>query len=287
MELLGGQAVIEGVMMKGKGSIAIAVRKKGKIIVKKEKFHSLTKKHKALGLPFIRGVISLFEMLKIGIKALEWSANEALDEENKSKESGKKLSWWHMALSLAIAILLALIIFKAVPLAITKYALGIRNRLLFNLTDGIIRIILFVIYIFTISLFKDVRRLFQYHGAEHKAVSCYEAGKKLTVGNAKKFSTSHPRCGTSFIVIVFLIAIIVFSLTPVKINFAALFFIRLMLLLPIISISYEALKLSAAMKNKLIFRIIIIPGLWFQAMTAREPADKQLEVALAALKQVI
>ena len=286
MELLGGQAIIEGVMMKGKDHIAMAVRKGKKIVTKKDRFVSVTKNNKLLGFPFIRGVVNLFEMMIIGIKALNWSADQALDEDEQEEFSG-----WHLAISLILAIAFALIIFKLIPLGITTFLFKKKligsSRILFNAIDGLIRIGLFTLYLYLISLWKDVRILFQYHGAEHKAVSCREAKKPLTVKNVQSFSTKHPRCGTSFIIFVFLIAILVFTLVSVEINFFALFFIRFLLIFPIAGISYEILKYSALMRNQYFFKFIIAPGMWFQGITTNEPTNKQVEVSIAALKKVL
>tara|TARA_Y100000310_G_scaffold109178_2_gene107616 strand:+ start:1263 stop:2129 length:867 start_codon:yes stop_codon:yes gene_type:complete len=288
MELLGGQAIIEGVMMKGKTHLGYAVRKKGKIVTKKEPFSPLKEKYKILGIPFLRGIVNMGEMMVIGIKALNWSADQALEEEDGEKD---EFTGWHLALSLVFAFALAIGIFKLIPLGITRYLfnremLG-ESRILFNVVDGLIRISLFTAYLYLISLWKDVRVLFEYHGAEHKAVACHEAGKELTVENVQGFSRLHPRCGTSFIIFVFLIAIIVFSLAPIDINFVSLFFIRLVLILPIAGIGYEVLRYSALMKSKMFFSVIIQPGMWFQRITTSEPKDKQVEVSIAALKEVL
>ncbi|MDP7116477.1 MAG: DUF1385 domain-containing protein [Candidatus Woesearchaeota archaeon] len=286
MELLGGQAVIEGVMMKGKTHIAIAVRKKGKIVTKKDRFVSITKKYKPLGWPFIRGIVNLFEMMVVGVKALDWSANQALDEAEEEEFSG-----WHLAVSIILAFAFALFLFKFIPLGLTTLLhknnfIG-SSRLLFNLIDGAIRIGIFTLYIYLISLWNDMHRLFQYHGAEHKAVLCYEAKKPLTVKNVQKFSTLHPRCGTSFIIFVFLIAILVFSLISVEMNFALLFFFRFLLVFPIAGIAYELLRYSALMRSKAFFKLIITPGLAFQRLTTKEPTNKQVEVSIASLKLIL
>tara|TARA_Y100000310_G_C20686319_1_gene819255 strand:+ start:2205 stop:3062 length:858 start_codon:yes stop_codon:yes gene_type:complete len=285
MELLGGQAVIEGVMMKGKKHIAVAVRKGKKIVTKKDAFVSLTKKNKFYGFPFIRGIVNIFDMMIIGVKSLDWSANQALDEEDEEEFSG-----WHLFISIVLAFGFALVLFKLIPLGITTYLFNkdaFGSRIVFNIVDGLIRIGLFTAYLYLISLWKDVRILFQYHGAEHKAVSCYEAKKPLTVKNVQKFSTKHPRCGTSFIIFVFLIAILVFSLIPVKMPFWMLFLFRFILVFPIAGISYELLRYSALMRNDYFFKFIIAPGMWFQGITTNEPTNKQVEVSIAALKKVL
>jgi uncharacterized protein YqhQ len=229
----------------------------------------------------------MVEMMIIGIKALNWSADQALDEE----EGEDEFTGWQLGLSLVFAFVLAIGIFKLIPLGITKYLFNKEmlgdSRILFNVVDGLIRIGLFTGYLLLISLWKDVAVLFEYHGAEHKAVACQEAGKELTVENVQGFSRLHPRCGTSFIVFVFLIAIVVFSVAPIEMNFLGLFFIRFLLVFPIAGIGYEVLRYSALMKSKLFFKVIIQPGLWFQRITTSEPNDKQVEVSIAALKEVL
>jgi len=293
--LIGGQAVIEGVMMKGPDSIAIAVNKKGKIIIKKER---LKRKSGFLRLPFIRGIVNLIEILVIGTKALIWSGNQFVEE---GKE--EKLSSWAIALTLIIAFLFAIGIFVLLPYILT-YLLGVKEQtrpVLFNITDGMIRIVFLLLYIYFISFIKDIRVLFQYHGAEHKAVNCHEAKKALTVGNAKKYSKEHARCGTSFLLIVFIIGIFVFSLIPLAVTFAypgfnllawpvkrlILFFSRIALLPLIAAISYELLKISAKYPKNPFFSILIKPGIWLQKITTREPNKRQINAALAALKTVL
>jgi uncharacterized protein YqhQ len=291
----GGQAVIEGVMMKSPNYISIAVRKPDKkISIKTDKYKSLAKRCSLFKIPFIRGVGSLFEMLTIGIKALTYSANQALEEEEE------KLSGFALFLTILLSMVFGIGLFVVVPYILTVL-LGIQEEsqsILFNLVDGIIKMAIFVLYIYVISLMKDIHRIFQYHGAEHKAVNCHEAGEKLTIKNAKKFSRLHPRCGTSFLLLVIFIGIIIFSLIPLVLEIilpsfsqigwwsqrGILLFSRLLFLLPVAGISYEVLKLAGAYRDSLIMKTIVFPGLCIQRLTTKEPTNKQLEVGITSLK---
>ncbi len=277
-KIIGGQAVIEGVMMKSDKKVAVAVRKKSRIIVKKRNYKSLTERHQILKLPIIRGIIFLFEMLFIGVKSLTWSADQ---------QTGKneRISPFETFFTILLSFALVIVIFIIVPFYITKIFIKETN-VIFNLIDGVIRVMIFFLYILVISSMKDIRRVFQYHGAEHKAVYCYEADEKLTVKNVQKYSTLHPRCGTSFIILVLIISILLFSILKdprwwVNIPF------RIFLVPVVAGISYEILRISARYRNNLLFNILIQPGLWFQKITTREPDNKQVEVAIAALKKVI
>jgi uncharacterized protein YqhQ len=272
---VGGQAVIEGVMMRNKDNFAIAVRdKKGKIRVKKEKS---TKLSKVLNLFLIRGVIVLFLTMYDGIRALVWSGNQ--QEEEQEQLTNKEIIG-----TISFALFFSIIFFVVVPFFVAHW-ISSNNNFLFNVLDGLFRIILFLGYLIIISTMDDVKILFSYHGAEHKSIACYENGEKLTVANAKKFSRFHPRCGTSFLFIVLLISIFIFSLIQGH------WWIKLLgriLALPIIaSISYELIKLSGKYQHNFVVKILILPGLWLQRLTTREPSDKQLEVGLRSLKEVL
>lgn len=283
----GGQAVIEGVMMRTRHRIAIAVRKNNKKIkVKKQKFRPLADRFKFLGWPFIRGIINLIEMFVMGIKALTYSANEAMDEVEED------LTLLQIVFSLVLAIGFALLLFKFIPLVLTqlltrRVVLLQEHYALFNIVDGIIKISLFAAYIFFIAYMQDIHRVFQYHGAEHKVVNCYEAGQKVNVANAKKFPTLHPRCGTSFILIVFVISIFVYSFIPKGFSFWFKLLFRIILLPFIAGISYEILKMSDRMKDNKFFQALISPGLLIERLAVREPDDEQLEVAVRAMKGVV
>ena len=283
----GGQAVIEGVMMRTRHRIAVAVMKSDKKIkVKKQRFVPMSDRYKVLGWPFIRGIVNLAEMLVVGIKALTYSANEAMDEVEE------ELTLMQIIFSLALALGFALLLFKLVPLVLTQL---LTNRIellqksyaMFNIVDGIIKISLFAAYIFFIAYIEDIHRVFQYHGAEHKVVNCYEAGKKVNVKNARKFPTLHPRCGTSFILIVFVISIFIYALIPREFSFWLKFLSRVLLLPFIAGISYEILKLSDRWKHSRVFGMLISPGLFIERLAVREPDKEQLEVAVEAMKGVI
>lgn len=271
----GGQAVIEGVMMKAGDSLAISVRTdKGRIITKKER---LKKKNKFWKFPFIRGILNLIDMLILGMKALIWSSNQALEEE-------EEFTMKELILVIGTSIIFVIIFFIGLPYFLTK--LIVEKGFWFNLIDGIIRIIIFLAYILVISFMEDIKIMFENHGAEHKAVNCYEKGKKLTVKNAKKYTTVHTRCGTSFIIIVLVISILVFSLITTEkwwLNIT----LRVLLMPVIASISYEFLMLSARHQKNIILKTLVAPGLWLQKLTTREPNNKQLEVAIKALQTVL
>lgn len=290
---VGGQAIIEGVMIRGPSKYVIAVRKKSRIVSREGK---IRKKSAIYRLPFIRGFVNLVEMMVIGIKALMWSAEQAA---TKDEKIGKN----EFAVSFLISIGAVILIFIALPYFLTNLA-GFyeeKNPILFNIIDGIIRISFFLIYIFAISFMKDVKILFQYHGAEHKAIHCYEKGRKLDVNNVRKFTTLHPRCGTSFLLIVFIVSIFVFSLLPTLISLYYPGFLDLnhwlrkgilipvrILLIPIIAgISYEILKISDKHQQNPLFRLITLPGLALQRITTKEPNAKQIEVALYSLKKLL
>lgn len=274
---IGGQAVIEGILLTDKDNVVVAIRKDKKIKVKKEKMNSLAKKYKFLKWPFFRGMLGLLEMLTIGMKALSWSANQAAgeDEEITKKE---------LAFVFVSAILLSLGLFVALPFVFTKLV-SKDTGLVFNLIDGLFRVLIFVAYILVISRFKDVGVLFQYHGAEHMAVNCYEQGKKVNLKNVRKYSTIHSRCGTSFIFIVLIVSIIFFSLI-VDPRWYVKLLGRIVFIPVIAGVSYELLKLSSKFPNNILSKILIAPGRLFQKITTAKPSDKQLEVAIRALKEL-
>lgn len=284
MKNIGGQAVIEGVMMKGKKIWSVAVRSpNGDIHIKKEELKRLPK---FFSFPLIRGVIALFYALSIGIKAIEYSASKAYEED------GKKLNPFAMGFTIGLSITVGILSFILLPLYITKL-IGLlfidvsNSSFLFNLVDGIIRILVFLFYILIVGCWKEMRRIFEYHGAEHKVIHAYENGKNLTLNNIKKHSTLHPRCGTSFLLIVMIVSIFTFSFIPQGWPFIHKFLSRVILIPLIAGLSYEILKLSANMKNNFIINILIKPGLLLQKLTTREPDDSQIEVAIRALEEVL
>ena len=282
--MVGGQAVIEGVMMRTKDKYAIAVRhQKGNIVMKKEKHISLTKRKKLLGLPFIRGIIVLVETMVLGFRALTFSANQGLHDEKE------EIGTLELILTFVISVVFALAPFKLIPLGVAtlfKNKLGGSN-FLFNLIDGAAKFIILILYILAISLMKDVKRIFQYHGAEHKTVYCYEADKKLTVKNVKKHSKAHPRCGTTFILVVLLLSVLFYLLIPFETNFWLKLGIRILFLPIITGISYEWIRYTSKHPDKPHSKIMAAPGLFVQKLTTREPDDKQIEVAIKALEGVV
>jgi len=287
--LVGGQAVIEGVMMRVPGAYATAVRDpEGKIHVDKHEFRSITEKQKLFKKPILRGMISLFESMKIGMQTLTWSADIATPEEEKKKEPGKLASF----LTTSTAILIALVLFMAGPYWLTtKLFLVDKEAFLFNVIAGIFRITFFILYLIGISFLKDVKRLFQYHGAEHRVVYNFESGKEITVKNAQSFPTQHPRCGTSFLFIVMISAIILFSIIDaIFIGFFGSLTVisRIglhLLMVPLVAgMSYEVLKFSAKNSNNILFRSLRAPGLWLQNITTKQPEDEMVEVSIESLK---
>ena len=271
--LLGGQAVIEGVMIKGPNHYAVSVRKKGKILT----MLTTLSPRQAAKIPFIRGVVNLYDMMVIGMKSMIWSSNQAAD-------FGERASKKEVFFTVLFAAASAVGMFVFLPLVFTKAIISGPGAA-FNIIDGGFRIIMFLLYLLIISLFKDVRRVFQYHGAEHMAVHCHEAGMVLTVANVRRFSPTHPRCGTSFLFIVLLLSILVFSAITGKSIIAQ--FLGRMLLIPVIAgISYEILRFGAQHEKNPLMRIFILPGLLLQAITTRVLGDDQIEVARASVAAV-
>jgi len=301
---VGGQALIEGIMMRSPNFITISVRKKdGSIKSKNDPFKSITQKIKLLKIPILRGVVNMVEMMSVGMKALNFSTNEYFDEpieddaeKNKDEKNTSLLSKTGqtilMIVNFIVALGFALFIFKFVPLFLTDLLSNYfpylkENYLVYNLIDGLIKGTIFLLYIFGISLIPYFRRVFEYHGAEHKSIYAYEKELPLTVENAKKQSRFHPRCGTSFLFIVILISIIVYTFLPPDPNFAIKLAERIAILPLIAGIAYESLKLSAKFQNNFFVKLLTAPGLWFQKITTKEPDEKQLEIGLAALKDAL
>jgi len=273
----GGQAVIEGVMMKSPTHYAVAVQKGKRLIVQTKEYNSITESSKIFKIPFLRGVINLIEMMVVGMQTLIWSANQQVEE------TEEKLSTKELALTLFFSFAFAIGLFIVLPLVFTKLVTA-DEGVFFNIIDGGFRIAIFIAYIVGISLMKDVKRLFQFHGAEHKVVNCYEAGKRLTPKNAQKFTTLHPRCGTSFILIVLAISVVVFSF--VTGSFGDKLFARIILIQVIAGIAYEVLKFSAKHQKNPVISAIIYPGLMVQKLTTREPSLDQLHIAIVALRKI-
>jgi uncharacterized protein YqhQ len=284
---VGGQAVIEGVMMRSPKSMAIAVRKpNGEIVIKREGLTFLSEQTFFFKLPLVRGVITLIGALILGIEALNYSANQALSEEEKA------LNPWAMGLTLTAALGFGVFLFFLVPLYLTKWMrfaipMVSESGLLFNLVDGVIRLIVFLAYLWTISFLKEIRRVFQYHGAEHKSIFAFEAGEALIVDRVKEFSYLHPRCGTSFLLIVMLVSILVFAFIPHHLPFGYKVVSRVVLIPFIAGLSYEIIRFADQKRENKGIQYVIKPGLWLQRLTALEPSEAQIEVALCALKEVL
>ncbi len=291
---VGGQAIIEGVMMRGKQKISWAVRKPdGAMVIESFPFTSLCKKYKILKTPVIRGAISLYESLAVGFKSLMRSAEIAMPEDEKPREKTFKDSF-SMGLSMVIALAVSLGLFMYLPMFIANIFFE-KSALSFNFVAGIIRISLIVLYMFSISFWKDIQRVFEYHGAEHKAIFTFEDDKDLTLENMRPYTTLHPRCGTSFLLLVGLVCIFLFSIIDTLFiqfigqypNVLSRVFVHI-LLIPIVGgFSYEVLRLSDRYQHIFPVSILIKPGLWLQKITTREPDDRQLETASAALKAAL
>jgi uncharacterized protein YqhQ len=281
---LGGQAVLEGVMMRGVSTWSVAVRKPdGEVEVTSEPLVSWAKRHRVLRLPVVRGVVALAESLKIGFRALGISANAQLAEEEDAKPIGG-LTW---AFTIALSLALAIGLFFVLPVGATsliKDELG--SALLFWLVEGVLRTAIFIGYIVAISRLPDLRRVFEYHGAEHKTISCFEAGDELTPERAKRYSRLHPRCGTSFLLIVMVLAIFVFA--PIGLPAWYWLLTSRILGIPLIAgLSYEVIKWAGRNRRKRWVRAVMWPGLMLQNLTTREPDPEQLEVAITALQSVL
>lgn len=294
---VGGQAVIEGIMMRAPKTFTVVVRRPdGQLSVREDRWYSPMEKWPLLKKPFLRGCIVLYEALFNGIQALTYSAQEALGEEEE------KLSPLALAGTIAFALGGAVLLFVVLPHlatlgvgALIGADLGV-SSVWFHVIDGIIKVSIFVAYIGLISLLKEIRRVFQYHGAEHKSIHAYENGEELTVENAKRHPTLHARCGTAFILLVLMLSIFLFTLvfpfTPKELfgnrilTNAFFILVKIALLPPIAGISYELIRLGEKSRSRFL-AIILTPGLWLQKLTTREPSDDQLEVAIVALKRTL
>lgn len=289
---VGGQAVIEGVMMRGKEGVATAVRTSdGEIHIDKKNIVPYTKRNKFLGLPIIRGFVSLIESMVIGIKTLNYSATFFEDEGELSKFDKwfegifkEKTNDVVMGISLIISIVFATLIFFILPTFAANIfkKLNVSSSIVLNIIEGIIRVIVFLLYIYLIGKMDDIERVFQYHGAEHKTIFCYENDKELTPENAEKFARFHPRCGTNFLFLVMIVSILLFSLTGWSSLWQRILY-RIILLPIVAGLTYELIKWMG--KSESTFsKIIAYPGLMLQKLTTNEPDYSQLEVAIAALK---
>lgn len=292
---VGGQAVIEGVMMKAPRRLCVAVRRPGGgIVLKNDPFRPLSERWPFLGWPLVRGPVILGETLVEGFKALAFSARQVLEEE------GEELGSWTLALTILAALAAGLGLFVALPHLISWWLgrwQGFDSQsLFFHLVDGLLKVGFFVAYLWLISLLGEVRRVFEYHGAEHKSIYCFEAGEPLTVERARRFSRLHPRCGTAFLLVVLVVSILVFAtvfpLLPrlaesAWLNQLSQIGLKILLMLPIAGVSYEVIRLAGRKGGRGIWGVVLWPGLQLQRLTTREPSDEQLEIALAALKAAV
>ncbi len=292
---IGGQALIEGVMMRGKEKIAIAVRKPDGVIEIKEENPLKLEKNKLSKLPFIRGIFALIGSMIVGVRALTYSAEFYMEDEGAEKSKfeaflyrvfGKRADDILLGFSIVFAFVFAMLLFGALPTGIVSFLKHYTDsRLLLSAVEGVVKIGVFLLYIAIIGQMKDVKRVFQYHGAEHKTIHCYESGQPVTVENARKFTTLHPRCGTSFIFFVLAISIILF--TFLSWNSILMRIGMKILLFPLVAgISYEMIKLAGRSDNTVV-KWLSKPGLMMQKLTTKEPDDAQLEVAIAAFLEVL
>lgn len=276
---IGGQAVIEGVMMRGPEFVATAVREpSGEISIKTEEVSSITQRYPILKKPMIRGVVALGESLILGLKSLSYSAQRAGEE-------GEELTDREILLTMAFSLGLAIVLFVIIPTAAAKYIhSAITDPVWLNLAEGGLRMAIFMAYVYGISRLKDIQRVFEYHGAEHKTIHAYEAGVPLTVENVQKYSTLHPRCGTAFLLIVMVVSIVMFAFLGWPDLWLRI--LSRVLLLPVVAgISYEIIRFAGRSENHLV-QVAILPGLWLQKITTRQPDDDQVEVAIRALEAV-
>lgn len=295
---IGGQAVIEGVMMKGPKDIAIAVRSpNNEIVVKKEPVDGIITKYKLNKIPFLRGGLALIDAMVLGIKSLNYAADIAMSEEDVDEEPSRFEAFLQKIFGdKLVDIVTYFSVFIALSISIGIFILGptllagilkkfISNVIVLNLIEGILRLALFIAYIFIISGMEEIRRVFQYHGAEHKSIYCYENEEDLIVENVRKYSTLHPRCGTSFLFIVMMVSMVLFSMIAWKDPISRML-IRLALLPVVAGISYEIIKIAGKSQSAFM-SIVSYPGMMMQKLTTLEPDDSQIEVAIEALKNVL
>ena len=293
--LVGGQAVLEGVMMRSPHAWAIAVRKpSGDVATHSEPLERPSDKHKWMGWPVVRGVMTLGYAMTLGLRALRFSADVALEQIAPDRKGKKvEISGWIAAINIAISVGFFIFTYKFLPLLAATELKRVNpvfaNPILFNIVDGIIRIVLFLLFIWGVSLMKDIRRVYEYHGAEHKTVFAFENGDPLQIGAVQKYSTYHPRCGTSFLMTVMIFSIVVYivanAIFPVT-TFWARFVTRIVLLPVIAGLSYEIIRFAAKHRGSL-FALMTAPGLWLQRITTQPPADDQVQCAIVALDQAM
>ena len=289
--LVGGQAVMEGVMMRAPHSYCVAVRKpNGEIVTDEQPVAKLSDKYPIFRLPMFRGVGTLGQAMSLGVKALQFSANAAIDDQRAEQAAKAKpapeFSKAMMTASLVFSMVFFIVLYKLAPLGITRLLEerypAIQGQLASNFVDGVVRIAIFLGFMFAISRFKDIHRVFQYHGAEHKVVFNFESGQPVNVENAQRFSTLHPRCGTSFLLVVMVISMLVYMALPFE-GFAARFAARILLLPVIAGLSYEVIRYAARKRGSLL-ALLTAPGLWLQRITTQTPTDDMTGIAIHALE---
>lgn len=287
--LVGGQAVIEGVMMRAPHSYCVAVRKQnGDIVYEDMPVPRISEKHPIFKLPVFRGVGTLWQAMSLGFKALRYSANRSLEDSGQSAKV-KEISDWAITLNLIFSMGFFIFLYKFLPLYVTtllqKHYPLLDGRVVFNVTDGLTRMAIFIGFMFLVSRMKDIRRVFEYHGAEHKVVFNFESGRPVTVENAQRFTTFHPRCGTSFLMVVMVVSMVVYMMVPFD-GFALKLLSRVVLLPVIAGLSYELIRF-AARKRESVLATLVAPGLWLQRITTRPPSDDQTRVAIVALEKAM
>jgi len=285
-QAIGGQAVLEGGMMRGPRNWAVAVRKPdGEIAQRAEQINPLMARHWSLRLPVVRGVVALGESLAIGFRALSVSANYAAQEELEGDEEPAEIGRWALVFSFAVAIGFVLMVFKVGPALLTDL-LPISSDGWFVLIEGVIRVTIFILYLFLLSMIPSLRRVFQYHAAEHKAINAYEAGEELTPEITQRHSLIHPRCGTAFLLWVMVVGVFVFALIG-RPEWYWLIVSRIALLPVIAGLAYELIRFAGKHSDNPILMTLLAPGLWLQRLTTREPTLDQLEVSIRALREVL
>lgn len=287
--LVGGQAVIEGVMMRAPHSYCVAVRKQNGVIVRQEMpLARVSEKHPIFKRPILRGIGTLGQAMALGFRALRFSANVSLEDSGQQVKS-KEFSNFAMSLNLVLSMAFFIFLYKFIPLYMVtlmqKHYPVLDGRIVFNVTDGLIRMAIFVGFLYLVSRMKDIRRVFEYHGAEHKVVFNFESGRPVTVDNARRFTTFHPRCGTSFLMVVMVVSMVVYTLVPFD-GFAMKLVSRIVLLPVIAGLSYELIRF-AARRRESVMATLTAPGLWLQRITTRPPSDEQTEVAIVALEKAM
>jgi uncharacterized protein YqhQ len=298
--LVGGQAVLEGVMMRSPHAWGIAVRKpSGEIVTHSEPLERPSEQHKWMGWPVVRGVMTLGHAMTLGFRALKFSANAALEEISADPRNGgsgndvqgkkMEITGWMAGLNIAFSVAFFIFMYKYLPLLATTELKRVHpvfgQQIVFNLVDGLIRIAMFLLFVWGVSLWKDIRRVYEYHGAEHKTVFAFENGDPLETAAVQKYSTYHPRCGTSFLMTVMIISMIVYMAIPVH-TFWARFAIRIALLPLIAGVSYEIIRFAAKHRGSL-FALMTAPGLWLQRITTQPPDDSEVECAIVALDEAM